>query len=367
MNQAVFDSIGDAGDECRAIVALLGSLERVAFFVHNSTDGDTLGSALAIALAVSGAGKQACVVIEEAIPDYLKMLPGQGLLKDLGELEEGEPARWDAIFVVDTGDTKLLGKRRKLLDGAACVVNIDHHHTNKRFGTINYIDTGSASTAEIAYMIIKAFGTPIDHDIAMCVYTGICTDTGGFSYGNTTSRAHFIAADLLRFGIDVAHLRYLFFDAITCGKLRCHGYTAQSLRFYYRSRLAVAVLSRDKLDAMHATDIDCDGLVDIGRNVIGVHVSALAREIRPGEFRINLRSRDGADVSEVAAQFGGGGHKAAAGCTIKADGSEVAGLLVRAMQRLWPDCDAGDGQECSEWSCNAPDCALRGAQCDAAC
>ncbi|MDR1060644.1 MAG: DHH family phosphoesterase [Clostridiales bacterium] len=350
------DLYGDVAEKLRAA-------ESIAVLVHNSIDGDTLGSALALVLALAKLGKKAVVLAEEKIPENLSMLPCGDYVRQYGEGAGdgdagedagggcdvaggagesdagGAPAEvgaadagpWDVLVVVDAGDPGRLGRRARLLESGACVINIDHHITNRGYGDINLIISDAAATAELVYHLICRLGVAMDRDIAVCIYTGICTDTGGFSYNNTTSGCHEIAAEMLRFDLDVNKLHYLFFNAITCGKLRCHGYVANSLKFHYSGRLAVVVISDSALEALGATEADCEGLVDIGRNVRGVEVSAMARETKPGEFRINLRSRNDADVSIMAKRFGGGGHVAASGCTICARAEDMEGLIVEAM------------------------------------
>ncbi|MDR1439313.1 MAG: DHH family phosphoesterase [Clostridiales bacterium] len=385
-------------DLYRPVAEKLRAASNVALLVHNSTDGDTLGSALALAIALRKMGKRAAVLAEEKIPDNLSMLPSDGYVRQYGggggsggangvdsvgggdgsggmdggvgaggglageanggggggeriagpagAAEPADPAGagaraagadrgsdgpWDTVVVMDTGDTSRLGKRAALLGNGACVVNIDHHITNQGYGDVNLVVSDAAATAEIVYGLLRSMGAAIDRDIALCIYAGICTDTGGFSYNNTTSGCHEIAAELLKFGLDVNKMHYQFFNAISCGKLRCHGYVANSLKFHYGGRLAVAVIPDSALEALGAAESDCEGLVDIGRNVTGVEVSALAREVKPGEFRVNLRARNDVDVSVIATRFGGGGHMAAAGCTIRARAEDVEGTIVGAM------------------------------------
>jgi phosphoesterase RecJ-like protein len=420
---------GDVAEKLRAG-------KNIAVLAHNSIDGDTLGSALALTIALTKLGKRATVLLEEKIPENLSMLPCEGYVRqyadgggdaggeggagnecgdarngaggdredagcgvggrsddgagDTGDERAGAPCgtgaagkdksggardsvansascgasagdgsegavransasttnsasvandanvaggapAWDILVVVDAGDVGRLGRRARLLDGGACVINIDHHITNQGYGDINLIVSDAAATAELVYHLIRRLGAAMDRDIAVCIYAGICTDTGGFSYNNTTSGCHEIAAEMLRFDLDVNKLHYLFFNAISYGKLRCHGYVANSLKFHYNGRLALVVISNSALEALGATESDCEGLVDIGRNVRGVEVSAMARETKPGEFRINLRSRNDADVSIMAKKFGGGGHTAASGCTINARAEDMEGLIVEAM------------------------------------
>ena len=309
------------------------SKERIAVFPHNSVDGDTLGSSLAATLALLKLGKRVSIIYEEDFPDHLSTLRTQrDFFIKYGADDDFDGITWDAILVFDTADSKLLGRRERLLKQTDVLINVDHHITNKNFGGYNIIDPKASATAEMAYALVTELGVPMDYDIAIAIYTGISTDTGGFSYTNTTAASHEIAAETLRFDIDVAHLRFKYFDAISIGKLHCHGYVAKALNLYEDGRYAIAVVDAKAFAEIGAGEDDCEGLVNIGRNVVGVVVSALAREVRPGEFRVNLRARGDYDVAAVARRFHGGGHKAAAGCTITADANEIEGILLAALR-----------------------------------
>jgi len=325
------DRAGTAG-QIKAIADLLRSKENIVILTHNSADGDTLGCSIAVGRALHRLNKNACILYEEKYTEYLEfLLEGYGSLIFLDDDPGALDRAWDAVIVFDTADPKLLGKRERMLNQAGCVINIDHHISNRLFGDVNLVVPGASATAELAYQLLAELGVPLDHYMALAIYTGICTDTGGFSYSNTTCASHEIAAKTLAFGIDVAHLRYKFFDAITPGKLHCHAYVANTLRFHDGGKYAIAVVSAEALDKIGATEADCEGLVNIGRNVVGVEVSVFAREIRPGEFRVNLRSRGSYDVSEVARKFEGGGHKLAAGCTVIAPSGEIESILLNAL------------------------------------
>ena len=323
---------GEIAAQIRGIADLLKTKKRIAVLPHNTADGDTLGSCLAVCIALQKLDKDVSLIYEEIFPESLSILnTGHSFFTYLPEVMGIGDRRWDAVAVLDVADPKLLGKRGELLKHTDCVINLDHHVSNFKFGHYNLIDAKASATAEIAYRLIAALGVPLDRDMALAIYTGICTDTGGFSYSNTSAESHKIAAITLEFGIDVEHLRYKFFDAITIGKLHCHGYVANTLRLYENGRYAIAVVSIATLEEIGATEADCEGLVNIGRNIVGVEVSLFAREIRPNEFRINLRSRGDTDVAEIARKFNGGGHKLAAGCTISAAPDDIETILLRAL------------------------------------
>jgi phosphoesterase RecJ-like protein len=322
----------DFAEQIREIARLLQSKNRIAVLTHNTADGDTLGSGLALCLAFRKLGKDACLIYEEQFPDNLSdMFSGRDFLRYVPDDENVLNSEWDSIAVVDTADPKLLGRRAAMLGRTDCMINIDHHISNSGFGLHNLIDPSASSAAEVVYKLIVELGAPFDRDIALAIYTGVCTDTGGFSYSNTNGESHVIAAWALRYGLDVAHMRYKFFDAISLGKLHCHGYVANSLRIHNGGKIAIAIVTASALENIGATESDCEGLVNIGRNVVGVEVSVFAREVRPGEFRVNFRSRGDSDVASIARIFEGGGHKLAAGCTILASPGDIESILLEAL------------------------------------
>ena len=321
-------------DQIRDTANLLKSKEKIAILTHNTADGDTLGSGIALSIALQKLGKDISLIYEEKFPDNMSVLRTEhDFYVFLPDDEAAIMKRmWDAVVMIDAADPKLLGKRRRILDNTDCVINIDHHISNQCCDMHKLIDVSVSATAELTYHLIMELGVPLDRDMALSIYTGISTDTGGFSYSNTTAMCHRIAARTLEFGIDVAGLRYKFFDAITIGKLHCHGYVANTLTIHDDGKYAIAVVSAETLKELGASEEDCEGLVNIGRNVCGVEASLFAREVRPGEFRINLRSRGNIDVSKIARKFEGGGHKSAAGCILYADPTDVRSMLLQAIR-----------------------------------
>ena len=307
--------------------------------MHNSMDGDTLGSALALAFALKGMNKTVTVVKEEGVPDNLAILPGLDFLADFSEdakagiLSDAADSQ-SAVLVVDTGDTVLLGKRRIILENASCIINIDHHLTNIQFGDINLVEDGFSATAEVVFLLIEELKVPLSFNIAACVYAGICTDTGGFKYGNTTAQTHEIVAKLLQFPLNVEHMHFCFFDVMSINKLRCLQVVVNQLKFYLDGKLALVVITGEDFRRYEATPDCCEGLVNIGRCIQGAEVSILAKEVEDDVFRISFRSHGGVDVSTIAQRFAGGGHRAASGCLMKAAAAEVEQQLVFEVRRL---------------------------------
>lgn len=312
----------------KEIIRLIAEAGGIAIFPHVSADGDAIGSSLALGLALKNAGKKVAIYIEESIPNAYRFLPGIELADFYNESDEV----MDLNLALDTGDVGRLASRAEAFFKAPVTINIDHHVTNTKFGHLNFVDALSASTGEIVYTLIKQLKLKIDTDIAMCLYTAIATDTGGFQYGNTTAETHRKTAELLETGIDVGELSQRIFDNTTYVKLKLTQRSIELLELYENSRIAVVALSLEDIRSTGAKDEDCDGIVNIGRSIEGVEVSILIKEKENNEVRVNLRSKSFVDVSEVAAAFDGGGHKRAAGCTVKGNVDEVKAKLIKAVK-----------------------------------
>ncbi len=312
----------------REIVKLIAQAGGIAIFPHVSADGDAIGSSLALALALKNAGKKVIVYLEENIPTVYRFLPGI----ELACFYDTQDEVMDINIALDTGDVGRLGTRGDAFFEAPCTINIDHHVTNTKFALLNFVDDMSASTGEIVYTLLKKLKLGIDRDIAACLYTAVSTDTGGFKYSNTTSETHRIASELLATGIDIGELSQRIFDNTTYTKLKLTQKAIELLELHENAKLAAVAISQADLQATGAKDEDCDGIVNIGRSIEGVEVSVLVKEKNAEEVRVNLRSKTHVDVSEVAAAFGGGGHKRAAGCTVKGSLQEVKEQMIKVLK-----------------------------------
>lgn len=296
----------------KEIIKLIKGAGSLAIFPHVSADGDAIGSVLALALAMRKAGRESVVYLEENIPSVYTFLPGV----ELARFYDGGQEVMDINIALDTGDEGRLGTRKDVFFNAPCTINIDHHATNNKFAHHNFVDPHSASTGEIVFQLLKALKIEMDADIATCLYTAIATDTGGFKYSNTTAETHITAAELVSTGIDIGELNQRIFDNSTFEKLKLTQKAIELLELHEGGRIALTPLSVADFQATGAKDEDCDGIVNIGRSIEGVEVSVLIKERKDGDFRINLRSKSYVDVSQIAVELGGGGHKRAAGCTV---------------------------------------------------
>jgi bifunctional oligoribonuclease and PAP phosphatase NrnA len=216
-------------------------------------------------------------------------------------------------------------------DGAH-ILNIDHHHDNTRFGTVDLVDAGASCTAEIVWELMRALGVTPDQDLAEALYVGLVTDTGKFMYENTGPRAHVMAAELIEAGVDAHAIYRRLYEDMPYAKLELLARALSGVTRHDGGALTIARLARADFDATGAEDSYTEGIIDHLRSVDGTKVAALSREIddaaHPQRKKVSLRSTDGeVDVSAIARAGGGGGHRQAAGFSTELDDDELVAFL----------------------------------------
>lgn len=282
-----------------------------SFFLagHMRPDGDTLGSALALALTLRTWGKKPEIYTQDPIPAVFSFLPGLELVR----AQKKATKRFDAAILLECGTPDRMGDLLDLKTQAGTVVNIDHHKTSEAYGTFNLIDPASSSNAEQIYHLLLKMGAPITKDVATCLYVGVATDTGRFHYSNTTASTLQTTAELLKAGIEASKINDRLFASRPLPSLRLLGRAINSLRQECGGRLAVMTLSREDFQAAGADLEHCEEIVNYGLMPEGIAASVLVKEAKDRVF-VSMRSRGVIDVSSVAAHFGGGGHHNASGC-----------------------------------------------------
>ncbi|HOJ11988.1 MAG TPA: bifunctional oligoribonuclease/PAP phosphatase NrnA [Clostridiales bacterium] len=311
------------------IIDVISISRSISVLPHISADGDALGSGLALALALSRTNKNVAVYLEENIPRLYSFLPGQEMVEVFPESVEIP----DTAIAIDTGDIERLGKRIELFKKANNRINIDHHYTNTKFADLNYVCVNSSAVGEIIYQIINMMGFSLDKDISTCLYVAITTVTGGFRYENTTYKTHLIASDLLKSGINIQEISSKVFDSISKEKVKLTGAAISSLELLEDERIAFITVTERMMEETGALEEECEGIINLGRNIYGVEIAALFRE-KQGEVKVSFRSNSDVDVSTIANRYSGGGHKKAAGCTIKGTLHEVKKKILNDMSDI---------------------------------
>ena len=211
-------------------------------------------------------------------------------------------------------------------------MDIDHHVTAGAFGDVRVLDASAASTAEIVYALLQTLGTPITPDIATCLFTGIITDTGSFRFQNVTPNTLRVAAKLLEAGAPPAHISENVFDNRTFAATRLLGAALAALSQTPDGQVVWTRITAQDFRTLGATDQDTEGVVNYVRGVRGAEVGILFREMESGPIRVSLRARESVNVAEIAARFGGGGHRMASGCTLNMPLAEAEEAIVKAVR-----------------------------------
>ncbi len=288
---------------------------------HKAPDGDTLGSAAALCTALQRMEKQVCFACSDPIPPKYESLFAQF-----------KPQQFEPKFIaaVDIADTCLLGKATEQFGGKIDLA-VDHHVSHKDYARQTYLDSTAASTTQIIYALFCHMGIPIDKQLADCLYTGLCTDTGCFRYPNTTADAFETAAQLARAGAEVAQINRVLFDTKSRARLTVEHLAMESISFYESDRFAMMEITEEMMKTAGAAESDVEGLAALPRQIEGVLLAATLREKQDGGYKISMRATPPYDAGAVCAQFGGGGHKGAAGCIIDGDKETAKKQLIQAV------------------------------------
>ena len=309
-------------------VRFLRTHDDILLIAHVSPDGDTLGSSFALYGALLELGKHAQVVCEDPIPAIYRFLP---FSDQLIPPEQAHPA--EAVVCVDCADLARTGRCASLFRAASATLNIDHHGTNDRYANTNYVQKAGA-TGELIFNVIACLKVTLNKSIASCLYAAITTDTGNFSYSNTTPETMRIAADILDTGIDLPFLNRLLFRTVPFHKLKLHALGVNKAKLYEFGRIGISYITLEDIASCGATTEDTEGIIDSIRDIDSVEVAALLRESEDGLIRVSLRGKSCADVSQIATKLGGGGHRLAAGCTMQPPIEEAAEQILTLAKEL---------------------------------
>lgn len=302
---------------------------------HVGPDGDTLGSMLGFKFAFEKARPhlhRVDCVISGKMPDVYGFLPG---IKDVLRMETASTLldQYDLTISVDCGSADRLGLARPYFEGGKVSANIDHHISNDKFGGINVVDTAAAASGEVVYDILKTMKIPMDANIATCLLTAIITDTGGFRYSNTTPQVMEKSAQLISAGADPEYIFKQVYEEMPYEQVLMQADAVRQACFNADRTVAWVVVTREFLNAHGALDEHVDGLVEAIRRIDTVKIAVVFKETEQNHTRVSIRSdTHSIDVSAVMGQFGGGGHKLAAGCTIEKPLNESMGILLPILE-----------------------------------
>ena len=298
--------------------------DKIAIVVHENPDGDAIGSALAMKLALKQLEKEADVIIPE-FPKVFEFLPGADKI-----IKESEVEKYDLAISLDCASTKLLNGCAKYFDDAGTRVLIDHHSSNTMYADFNYVDQDAPACAQLLLVVFSYFGITVTKDIGTCILTGIITDTGGFRYDGVTAETFRFVSELCEKGVKVSKVYQQVFASKTRAKFELHRIALNRLEFLYDDKVAFTYVTKEDEALVGASNGDYE-IVENGRDVENVEVSVFLRETDKG-IKVSLRSKNYVNVSQVAMMFGGGGHIRAAGCTIQGTIEQAKNQILNGVK-----------------------------------
>ncbi|MBI5014587.1 MAG: bifunctional oligoribonuclease/PAP phosphatase NrnA [Deltaproteobacteria bacterium] len=307
--------------------ALLGA-DRLLLVSHHNPDGDAIGSSLALAAGLGALGKECDVVNVDGVPLNLTWLP----LAERVLLHPEAAARYEAVVLLDCGNPSRTGLEPAVFDGVPTTVNIDHHPGNGDFGHANLVDPDACATAELVWEVLQALAAPVGYSAAVSIYTAVLTDTGSFRFSNANASAFDIASKMVARGVSPALVAQLVYDQQPIGRLRLLSQVLETLELSPRDKAASVLVTQAMFRETHTGVEDVDGFVNHPRSILGVEVGILLREEGPARYRVALRSKGRVDVSRIAREFGGGGHRNAAGATIDGTPEAIRRLVYARVE-----------------------------------
>lgn len=320
------------------VVALLRGAERITTICHENPDADTLGAAIALAIAAERMGKRSEVVSGDQPPPFLSFLPR---VSDVRRAPALEP---DVAVVLDAGDLARTGSvaadHGEWL-ARARIVNIDHHVSNPGFGEANLVDPSAAATCEMIALLLPDLGVTPDVDIATALLAGIVQDTHTFAHPNATSRTLRVAADLVEAGADLSRINRAVYADKPFSTLALWGMMLAGIGQRSEGRIVFASMTAAMLREAGESPTASEGFVDLLGSTKAADITVLFKEVDPGSTRVSVRTTERADAVAITKVFGGGGHARAAGCTVAAPLDDAREQLLAVCERELARADAG--------------------------
>ncbi len=296
---------------------------------HIRPDGDCIGSQLGLALALQNEGKKVVCWNEDVVPQKYKFLNGAGII------QRPKPGRkFDCVIAADCANFERLGKAGKCIASRKVFINIDHHESNTRYADVNWVSAREPSCGELIYRLLKVARWPITKPIADNLFTAISTDTCSFQYPTTRPGTFHAGAELVTRGANLAKICDEVYQSYPLSRVRLLKHIYSRFRLTHHDQIAYFWLKKADFARAGSDDDETEGLIDHIRAIAPVVIACVFEEIEPELTRISLRSKsDKVNVNEIAAQFGGGGHPAAAGARIPGKPLSVQRKVIAAVKR----------------------------------
>jgi phosphoesterase RecJ-like protein len=320
--------------EIDRIVDAIASRQRFVISSHSRPDGDSIGSQLAMAYALKALGKDVVAINADPAPPPLMAFPG---VPEIAIAPEAV-GPFDAAIIMECGNlirTGVTGLDKYF------VVNIDHHPGNTGYGQINWFDPSAAACGEMVFDLVRALGVPLSLEIATHIYLAILTDTGSFHYSGISPRTFEISKQCLEAGVDPVLVARNVYDSNNMGRLKLFGAVLSAMQIDQTGRIAIVYLDHEMAREAGGTYEDTEGLINLPLTVKEIQAVVFFKQTENDEYRVSMRSKGDIDIGAVAKEFGGGGHKNAAGCTVSGAIDALQKTFVEKLVRAIDMQDAG--------------------------
>jgi bifunctional oligoribonuclease and PAP phosphatase NrnA len=324
-------------EDFKKAIDLINNSSSVLITAHTKPDGDACGCVLALSNVLERMGKRSRAIMLSQMPDWYDFLftqkpPILGHDVDFEQLADGTFGQFDLVIIVDTNSVSQLPKFEKylkLFDKSVLV--IDHHATADGLGTVELVDSSAAATGLIVYDLLEYANWKITEKIAEALFVAVATDTGWFQFSNTDSRVHRVCSKLIDAGAKPIEIYHNLYQNFSYERFKLTVAMLNTLELHLDGRFAIQHISQKDFRLTGATLKDTENLINECRRISTVKTSALLVELNDGRIRCSLRSTGGIDVSEIAAKFGGGGHKMAAGTFLSGPIEQAKEIVVREV------------------------------------
>jgi len=304
----------------------ISDAKHILLVSHVNPDGDTVGSVLALYDVLKRLNKKVSLFnATKELPHIYSFLP------NIKKIKDRLPGFYDLVISCDCGSFD----RLKIDKGGYKLINIDHHSSNHMFGDINLVDKTVASAGMVVYELLVQNGIKISRDCAVCLYVTIVEDTGFFSYSDLSEKTFTCVAKLIGHGVDAKEIATLLRSRVSLAKTRLLGYVLSNFDLYFDAKVAIIIIDNNILARTGAKRYDTKNIVNVLRDIITVKVSVMVLEEKSGGLKVSLRSENDTDVSVVAKDFNGGGHKNSAGFEVADDDFEkLKNSILEKLKRI---------------------------------
>jgi phosphoesterase RecJ-like protein len=303
---------------------------------HTNPEGDAIGSQLSLVRLLKALGKNVIAVNEDPLPYGYNFLPDVDQIRKFRKNKQ--KFKFDIFATVDCSDLHRPGEVYLLNTMGRPVLNIDHHISNEGFGAVNWVDPKASCCAEMIYRLYRKLRVPIDRYTALLIYVGILTDTGSFHYSNTSAFTHRVVADLMQYGLDITKIYKDVYESVPYQDMRLLSEIVPTMKRMLNGRVLWFQVSKETIKKHAKISFDLsEHILSFGRSVKGAEVVLLFKENLgvENEIRVNFRSQGGVDVNTIAGYFNGGGHRSAAGATVRGTLESVTKRVLSKVREAY--------------------------------